>query len=83
MQQSLPLLSSEHVLYRFGLRLGVLLLMTALQAVLGYETAFFDLVALFAGACTVLAIFRGEQPLARTLNHWDEACGFGLIACLG
>ncbi len=50
MQQSLPLLSSEHVLYRFGLRLGVLLLMTALQAVLGYETAFFELVALFAGA---------------------------------
>ncbi len=83
MQQSLPLLSSEQVLYRFGLRLGVLLLLTALQAVLGYETAFFELVALFAGACTMLAILTREQPLAPTLSHWDEACGFGLIACLG
>ncbi len=83
MHHSLPLPSSEHVLYRFGLRLGVLLLITALQAAFGYETAFFDLVPLFAGACTVLALLRREQPLAPTLNHWDEACGFGLIACLG
>ena len=83
MHHSLPLMSSELVLYRFGLRLGILLLITVLQAVLGYETAFFDLVPLFAGACAVLAIFRREQPLARALNHWDEACGFGLIACLG
>jgi len=48
---------------------------------LGYETAFFDLVPLFAGACMTLAIFNKERPLAETLNHWDEACGFSLIAC--
>ena len=63
--------------------MGVLLLITALQAVLGYETSFFDLVPLFAGACTILAILTREQPLAPTLSHWDEACGFGLTACLG
>ncbi len=69
MQHSLPLSAPEHVLYRFGLRLGILIFITALQALLGHETAFFDLVALFAGACTVLAIFRRELPLAKTLNH--------------
>jgi len=83
MRQTLLTSRPEYVLQRFGFRLGLLLLITAGQSLLGYETAFFDLVPLFAGACITLAIFNKEHPLAETLNHWDEACGFGLIACFG
>jgi hypothetical protein len=83
MRQALPTSRSDYVLHRFGFRLGILLLITAGQSLLGYQTAFFDLVPLFVGACITLAIFKKERPLAQTLNHWDEACGFGLIACFG
>ena len=83
MDHSVSSSASARVLHRFGLRLGLLLLITGLQAMLGYQTAFFDLVPLFAGVCTTLAIISHEWPLARTLNHWDEACGFGLLVCLG
>jgi hypothetical protein len=83
MEQAVSRFRSVYVLHRFGLRLGLLLMITVGQLLVGYETAFFDLVWLFAGVCIALAIVNKEHPLAGTLSHWDEACGFGLIACLG
>jgi len=40
-------------------------------------------VLLCAGLCLVLATCYGDRPTAADLNHWDEACWFGLLACLG
>src|SRR4051812_27589532 len=41
------------------------------------------LACLAAGLCLVLATYNGERPTAAELNYWDEACCFGLLACLG
>lgn len=83
MREALHVSRSRFVLHRFGIRLALLLMITGGQALFGYATALFDLLWLFTGACVALAVARKEHPLAPDLNHWDEACGFGLLACLG
>ena len=82
MRQALNRSRSQLVLHRFSFRLILLLLITAVQVLLGYASALSDLVFLFAWMCVAIALTFKERPLAAELNHWDEACGFGLLACL-
>jgi hypothetical protein len=72
---------SRFVAQRFALKL-VILLAVSIGFVPSLYGALGDLALLTGAMCSILAVQRGERPLARTLNYWDEACCFGLIACL-
>jgi hypothetical protein len=74
---------SRYVVIRFVLKLAVFWLVCAIQIASGGPNLFFDLTTLTAGASVVLALQSRELPLARSLNHWDEALCFGLISHLG
>jgi hypothetical protein len=71
------------VVIRFALKLAVFSLVGAIQIASGGPNLFFDFTTLTAGASVVLALQCRELPLARSLNHWDEALCFGLISHLG
>ncbi len=75
--------SSKSVMIRFGLKLAVFSLFCAIQIASGGPNLFFDLTALAAGACVVLALQSLEPPLGRSLTYWDEAVVFWLISHLG
>jgi hypothetical protein len=76
-------LGAFSVAARFGLKLAIFLLVCAFQLVVfGPPTSFFALAGLSAVLCVVLALWKGEWPLARSLTYWDEAAWFGLVACL-
>ncbi|KLK90311.1 hypothetical protein AA309_26375 [Microvirga vignae] len=71
------------VVTRFGLKLVVFLIVCSVQIASGGPNLFFDFTTLTAGACVVVALQSREIPLARSLNHWDEALVSGLISHLG
>jgi hypothetical protein len=75
--------SSKSVMIRFVLKLAVFTLFCGVQIASGGPNLFFDLTALAAGACVVLALQSLEPPLGRSLNYWDEALVFWLISHLG
>ena len=75
--------SSGYVVQRAGLKLAFLLVIAAVEQAFGWDNAVVQLSSLFAGMCLVLATYNAERPTAADLNHWDEACWFGMIACLG
>ena len=72
-----------YVAQRAGLKLAFLLVIAAVEQAFGWDNAVVHLSFLFAGMCLVLATCYGDRPTAADLNHWDEACWFGMIACLG
>jgi hypothetical protein len=73
--------SSSQVLVRFALRL-LFLSIFALVSAAGFPTLFPRLMALAAIYCVIVAALRGEPVWGRVLTHWDEAAGYGAIACL-
>ena len=75
--------SSGYVVQRAGLKLAFLLVVAAVEQAFGWDNAVGQLSFLCAGLCLVLATCYGDRPTAADLNHWDEACWFGLLACLG
>ena len=74
---------SRSVMIRFVHKLAVFTLFCGVQIASGGPNLFFDLTALAAGACVVLALQSLEPPLGRSLNYWDEALCFWLISHLG
>jgi hypothetical protein len=74
---------SWHVVVRFGLKLALLALVCGFQVASGGPNLFFDLTALAALLCVILAVFAREHPTGRSLTYWDEALVFGLISQLG
>ncbi len=74
---------SSYVVQRAGLRLACLLVIAAVEQALGWDNVVVQLSSLFAGLCLLLATSNQEHPTASELNHWDEACWFGILACLG
>ena len=73
--------SSTQVLLRFALRLVAFSVFAAIGAA-GFRTMFPTLMGLSAIYCTVAATVRGEAMFGRVLTHWDEAAGYGALACL-
>ena len=65
---------------RFALKLAIFSLVCGVQIALGGPNLFFAFATLTAGASVVLALQCRELPLARLLNHWDEALCFWLIS---
>ena len=78
-----PRSRSTYVAQRLGLRLALLLVVASVQTAMGWDNALVELACLAAALCIVLATYNGERPTAAELNYWDEACCFGLVACLG
>ena len=64
------------------MKLTFLLVIAAVEQAFRWDNAVVQLSFLFAGMCLVLATCYGDRPTAADLNHWDEACWFGLLACL-
>ncbi|QRM34428.1 hypothetical protein [Microvirga sp. VF16] len=71
------------MVFRFLLKLAIFSLICSIQIASGGPNVFFNLTALAAGACIVLALRSRELPLGRSLNYWDEALVVGLISHLG
>jgi hypothetical protein len=72
---------SRQTIVRYCLKLAVFMTLSLIQATLGFPNMFSTLIGLSVAFCVVLAIHNLELPLAQSLNHWDEACAFGLIFC--
>ena len=73
--------SSGQVLVRFALRLTIFCVFASPGAG-GFRVMFPTSLTLSAIYCAIAATFRGEAILGRALNHWDEAAGYGALACL-
>jgi hypothetical protein len=73
--------SSTQVLLRLALRLVFFSVFAAIGAP-GFRVMFPAFMALAAIYCTIAATLRGEPMLGRVLTHWDEAAGYGALACL-
>jgi hypothetical protein len=56
------------VVFRFLLKLAIFSFFCSIQIGSGGPNVFFDLTALAAGACNVLALRSRELPLGRSLN---------------
>ena len=74
---------SRHVIVRFGLKLAVFVIICGLQEGSGGPNLFFEVTALAAVLCIVLALHARERPMGTSLNYWDEALVFGLVSRLG
>ena len=53
------------------------------QVASGGPNLFFEVTALAALLCLILAVRDHECPISRSLNYWDEVFVFGLISQLG
>jgi hypothetical protein len=74
--------ASVHVLQRLCLKLLLILIFAHLHGATGWRDALAQLAFLTAGGCVLLACYRKERLRSVTLNYWDEACCFALIACV-
>jgi hypothetical protein len=74
---------SWHVVVRFCLKLTLFALVCGVQVASGGSNLFFDLTALAALLCVILAVCAREHPIGRSLTYWDKALLFGLICQLG
>ena len=74
-------LSSSQVLLRFALRLVFFSVFAAIGAA-GFHIMFPTFMTLAAIYCVIAATFRAEAIFGRVLTHWDEAAGYGALACL-
>ena len=74
--------NSIHVLQRLCLKLLLLLIFARLQGAAGWRDALTQLALLTSLGCVLLACYRQERPRRDALNYWDEACCFGMIACI-
>lgn len=74
---------SRCVIIRFGLKLGVFLVVWGCQVASGGPNLLLEFTILAATFCVVLALQAHELPFSRSLNHWDEALVFGLVSHFG
>jgi hypothetical protein len=74
--------SSSQVLVRFVLRL-IFFSVFAAGSVGGFRIVFPTFMIFAAVYCVIAATLRGEAVFERrVLTHWDEAAGYGALACL-
>ena len=74
---------SWRVVVRFCLKLALFSIICMFQVASGGPNLFFEVTALAALLCLILAVLGHERPISRSLNYWDEAFVFGLISQLG
>ncbi len=71
-----------HVVERLCLKLLLIVSFARMHGAAEWRSALAQLALLSAGGCVLLACYRREHPKRDALNYWDEACCFGLIACI-
>jgi len=76
-----PGLDSSRVLFRFGLRMIVLLAFASLGPS-GYARALFALFLMSFGMCSAWAVMQREPLFGPGLTNWDEAAAYGWLASL-
>ena len=72
---------STQVMLRFGLRMTAVLAFAALGGI-GFERGLTVMLWMSTILSDVIAAFDHEEPLAASLNHWDEAMAFAALCCL-
>ena len=76
-----PRASSSRVLFRFGLRIIVLVSFASLGQQ-GYARALLALLLMSVGMCAAWAVMRREPLFGPALSNWDEAAAYGCLASL-
>jgi hypothetical protein len=76
-----PSFNTVRVLFRFCLRLVVLLSFASLGTN-GYAQALLALLLMSVGMCVAWALMRQEQLFGSGLTNWDEAAAYGCLASL-
>lgn len=72
---------STQVMLRFGLRMTAILAFAVVGGI-GFERGLTVMLWMSAILSGVIAMFDREEPLAASLNHWDEAMAFAALCCL-
>jgi len=72
-----------HVIVRFSLKLAMFIIACGFQVAVGATNPFFEITALAAVLCVIIAVSEREEPFGRSLTYWDEAVMFGLLSQLG
>jgi hypothetical protein len=73
--------NSTEVMVRFGLRMAAVLAFAVFGGI-GFQRGFTVMLWMSAILGAVIATFDREDPLASTLNHWDEAMAYAALCCL-
>jgi hypothetical protein len=73
----------SHVIVRFSLKLAMFIIACGFQVAVGASNPFFEITALAAVLCVIIAVSAREKPFDRSLTYWDEAVVFGLLSQLG
>jgi hypothetical protein len=76
-----PRTNSARVLFRFGLRLVVLVSFASLGQS-GYARALLALLLMSVAMCAAWASARREPVFGPSLTNWDEAAAYGCLASL-
>ena len=76
-----PRVGSSRVLFRFGLRLIVLLAFASFGQN-GFPRALLALLLMSVGMCAAWAMMRREPLFGPGLSNWDEAAAYGCLALL-
>jgi hypothetical protein len=76
-----PRASSSRVLFRFGLRMVVLVSFASLGQN-GYARALLALLLMSVAMCAAWAGARREPLFGPSLTNWDEAAAYGCLASL-
>jgi hypothetical protein len=72
---------STQVMLRFGLRMTAILAFAVVGGI-GFERGLTVMLWMSTILSGVIAAFDHEEPLAASLNHWDEAMAFAALCCL-
>lgn len=72
---------TARVIIRFCLRIIILLSFAAFSSI-RFDQILSLLLLMSTVLSAILAAFKREEPLASTLNHWDEAVAYVALCCL-
>ncbi len=72
---------TARVIIRFWLRMAILLSFAAFSSI-RFDQILTLLLLMSTMLSAVLATLKREEPLASTLNHWDEAVAYVALCCL-
>jgi hypothetical protein len=72
---------STEVIARFVLRMVAIAAFAALAGI-GFQRGLIAMLWMSTILSAVIATFDREEPLEKTLNHWDETAAYAALCCL-
>lgn len=73
--------TSGHALLRFGVRMTVMLAVSAFGRI-EFDRSLAALMWIAMVFCAMVALVRGERAFGGSLNHWDEAVAYAAVLAL-